>query len=172
MVVCKVIADIGGAEHRDPIGDAALGCGTGEAVRMADDPVGHITTIAAAGDADPLGVDLRVLLQNYIRKFHQIFVINGTVFAPDVSKLIASAIAAAGITEEYKITHVSPKLHLMEEYFPVSGFGATVNVQNRRVALLRIEVLRFEHPAPKQRRHFQREQIQEQRHTCFQGLFH
>ena len=48
-----VIADPGGSVIADPVGDAALTGGRGEAVRMRDDPVGHVAAIAAPGNAQP-----------------------------------------------------------------------------------------------------------------------
>lgn len=66
---------------------------------------------------------------------------------PDVGKLVALAVAAARIAEKDKVTFVCPELHLMEERGSVNGLWSAMDIQNCRIALIRVISNRFDYPA-------------------------
>ena len=114
---------------------------------MADNPVCHKAAVAAAGDAQLLGVYLGVFLQHFVGKGHDVAVIDGAVFAPQVGELVAPAVSAPGIAEEHKPALAGPVLHLVVEHLAVDGFGPAVDVQNGGIGLLGVKVLGAQHPA-------------------------
>ena len=68
----------------DQVGYGAHGDGRGEAVRLADDPVGHIAAIRAAADAQAGGVDRPCPLDYLIERGHEIDEILAAPVADDL----------------------------------------------------------------------------------------
>ena len=130
-----------------PVGNRPLGCRRSKPVRMPDDPVGHKPAIAPAGYANPLSVNLRILLQNVIHKFHQVAVIHCPIFSPNVGKFVSPAVGASGIAEEYKIPLTCPVLHLVVKHRAKGRFGPSVDVVYRGVSFTSVVSQGLHHPA-------------------------
>lgn len=130
LVGGEIVTDVRGPEKGQPTGDAALGGGRLELGVMADDPVGHIAAVGAAGDAKPLHVDIRISVQDFIREIHQVGVVDGPISSPDIGEVIALAVGALGVAEENEKAPAGPDLHFVDEDIPVDGFGAPVDRQN------------------------------------------
>ena len=128
MIPGKVLSNVRGKPKAHPVGDGALGRGGGEPVGVADDPVGHKAAIAAPGDAQPFLIDLGILFQHTVRKGHQVVVINGAVFSPQVGKLVAPAVSAPWVGKEHKPALAGPILHLVVEHLAVDRFRAAVDI--------------------------------------------
>ena len=114
---------------------------------MACNPIGQEASIGAAGDTDPGPVNLGIYVQNVVRKLHQVIIVQGSVDAGDRRIGIPMAVASSGITEEYKVTLIGPKLHLMVENHTIAGLGAAMDVQNSWVSTVYIIIGRGNHPA-------------------------
>lgn len=87
-------SDLAAAKITEPVGEAPLAYSSREPVRVADDPVGHPTAVAAAGDTDPGRIDGRILFTYVIHKLHEILEVDGAVFFSQVRELVAAAVAA------------------------------------------------------------------------------
>ena len=135
LVGGKVAADVGDAAEAEPVRYGPLGRAAAEPVRMADDPVGHEAAVAAAGLADPLGVDGGIGRQDRVTEGHEVLIVHVPVAAPDVRKCIVAAVAALGVAEEDEVPLPRPVLHLMIEHGPVDGLGTAVDIEHRRIPL-------------------------------------
>ena len=58
----KRVADVGAVLVGDPVADGSLGRGSRKPVRMADDPVCHVSAVGAACHADTRFINLRIPL--------------------------------------------------------------------------------------------------------------
>ena len=85
---------------------------------MTDNPVGHKTAVASAGNADTAFIDLWICRQHLIGKLHDIIIIFLSITSADVCKAVSSSVSAAWIAEEYKVTAVCPVLHFVIEQYP------------------------------------------------------
>ena len=130
-----------------PVTDTALAGRCSKPVCMACNPIGQEASIGAAGDTDPGPVNLGIYVQNVVRKLHQVIIVQGSVDAGDRRIGIPMAVASSGITEEYKVTLIGPKLHLMVENHTIAGLGAAMDVQNSWVSTVYIIIGRGNHPA-------------------------
>ena len=128
------------------IGDASLGGTAAKTVRMADDPVGHKAAIGTTGYTHALFVNLWIAGDAFVRKLHNIFVINGTVLSDYIGKHIVPALAASGITVDNKIAMVSPVLQLMVKNWAIGALRAAMNVQYGRILLGGIKVYGLQDP--------------------------
>ena len=147
LVHAEVHPDVRYPVKADPVGDRPLGSGADKPVGVADDPVGHKAAVAAAGLADLRPVDLGVGVQHRVGEVHQVLVVGLAVMAADIHKLVVPAVAAHRVAVEDKVAHVRPDLHLMVEDRAVGRLGAAVDIQDRRVFLFGVEVLREQHPS-------------------------
>ena len=64
------------------------------------------------------------------------------------AKGIAAAIRTMHVAEKDKITCIGPQLHFMIENGAIGSARTAVNIQNCRIDLRRIIILRFQYPAP------------------------
>ena len=114
---------------------------------MTDNPVGHKTAVASAGDTDTAFIDLWICRQHLIGKLHDIIIIFLSITSTDVCKAVSSSISAAWIAEEYEVTAVCPVLHFVIEHSSVNGLWTAMNIQNCRIALLWVKSDRLKHPS-------------------------
>ena len=114
---------------------------------MADNPVGHESAIAAAGNAEPFRVNVRIFSEHFVGKFHDIIVINGAVFAVYIAKFVAAAVAAPGIAVEHEVTCVGPHLHFMVIDIAKYRTWAAMDMKYRRILFPRLIARRLHSPA-------------------------
>ena len=138
-VVLRVLAhEVGDRPHRDR---------SREAVGLTDDPVGHVTAIRAAADAQPLAVDVAGAFDGLVQRAHEVDVVLARPVAHDVAaKPLAIAVGAAWVHVEDDKAHARQDLELVEEGPSVLGVRAAVDLHHRRVHPALVEVLGLEHP--------------------------
>ena len=73
--------------------------------------------------------------------------IRSAVIAPDVRKIIAAAVRALDVREEYDIPPCCPELHFVEEGFTVNAARPAMNIQNRGILLSPAVSFRKQHPS-------------------------
>src|SRR5205085_4003788 len=107
-----------------------------EAIRVADDPVGHEAAVAAAGDAQPVAVYPRILRQNHVDAAHDVCVIFATPLAHDaILDLLAVAGRAARVGEEDRPAARRVYLELLIPVDAILPCGAAVNAEDHRILL-------------------------------------
>src|SRR5262249_26361649 len=113
---------------------------------LCDGPVGQQSAAAAAGDAHLLVVDVATT-NELIDTGHQILVVvAGILVLNDVAKVLTVAGAAARVRIEHDVTLRRHPLKLVIEDESVSRVWSTVDVENQRVLLVRIEIGWLLHP--------------------------
>ena len=94
LILNEEVADIRDTIEGNPIRDATLGRCHLETIGMANDPVGHETTIGAPSNTQSILIDVWISGQHFISQVHQIIVINRTIASKDVRVGIINAIRA------------------------------------------------------------------------------
>ena len=134
-------AHVGIAPEGEHVGDGPLRGGAGEAVSVADDPVGQKAAVGAAGDGHTLRVNLGPCLQGGIVKGHQAFVVQRAVAGTDgLEKFGALAVRADGVAENHEISLGGQQLQLVVIHGGVDVLGAAVNFQHGGVALVGVVI--------------------------------
>src|SRR5450756_1615978 len=139
--------EVTGAPHADEIADAALRRRSCEAVRMADDPVGHIAAITTASDTHPPAVDVWLLLDK-ISPVHEVVEIDRAPPAPD-SLLVLLAIPgpAPRIAQVDDIAASHQEVELVHEQISVLVLRAAMDLENRWILLLGVKPWRRHDPS-------------------------
>src|SRR5699024_257374 len=91
------IAYAGVAEIAYGVAEGALGDGCGKAVGVADDPVGHVSAVGAAENAQLLVVDLGIRLADMVCELHEVVKVHRAVFVSQIGKDSAPAVGASGV---------------------------------------------------------------------------
>src|SRR5215469_4561805 len=114
---------------------------------MCNGPVGEDSTTATARHAELVLIDVATL-ENFIDSDHQIsVVVTGVVVLNDVTELLAITGRAARVDVENNVAFGGHPLKLMIEDPAVGRVWTTMNVEDKRVFLLRVEVGRLLDPA-------------------------
>jgi len=120
-------------------------CGP-ETIRLSDHPGGQQPAAAAAGHAEPPGVDV-LALRHRVDHGHQVAEIVARVAVlDDVAEHLPIAGAAPGIGDEHEVARCGQHLELVEEVRPVHGMRAAVDIEDQRVALAHVEARRLDQP--------------------------
>src|SRR5438067_7795832 len=147
LVFPEVPADVGRAEGRDVVADAALRRRGAEAVGVANDPVRHETAVAAAGDVYAPGVDPAHLL-DVVDGGHQVLVVlTAPVADARLREPLAVGMTAARIGVEHGVTAPREHLELVEKAVAVRAVRTAVDLEHQRPLLRRLEPARLEQPA-------------------------
>ena len=88
-----------------------------------------------------------IFFQHFVCESHQVVVINGAVFAPDIGKLVAPGGRAPRIAEEDEAAGAGHDLHFMHKAGAVVGAGAAVDFQSAGVFLVFVVVHGQQHKA-------------------------
>ena len=138
--------EIRGQHETRPVDHRLDRNGRAEAVGVADDPRGQAAATAAAGDEQVVGID-RAERDGRVDHAHQVVEILARVSVLDqVGELAAVARAAARIGIDHDIAGRRIKLDLRGEGRSVGGERATVDLEQQRVLLRRVEVRRAHDP--------------------------
>ena len=120
----------------------------GEALGLADDPVGHVAAVGPAADAQALVVDVARALDDLVERAHQVGVVHARPVTHDrAPEAFAVAVRTARVHVEDDKTHAREDLQLVEERPSVLGVRTAVDLHHGRMEAVRVEALRFEHPA-------------------------
>src|SRR5271166_5036831 len=132
----------------DEVGDAAQGDGSDEAIGVADDPVGHESAVAAAGDAHAVLVDPGILLERGIDAGHDVLVIHAAPVVLDAAlEFLAVAGGSARIAEEDRVAFSGVDLEFVVPIDAVLSGGAAVDAQDHRIFLAGFPVDGFDQEA-------------------------
>src|SRR6516165_11419195 len=131
---------------RRPVGNVTLRYCSRKAVRMRNGPVGEDSATAAPRHAEFLLVDVATL-EEFVDSDHQVsVVVTGVVVLNDVSELLAITGRAARVDVENNIAFGGHPLKFMIEDPAVGSVWTAMNVEDKRVLLLRVEVGRLLNP--------------------------
>ena len=129
-----------------PARDVALGHAGGEPLCVRDHPIGEQAAAASARDAELFVIDVTAL-DHFIDAAHEVLiVITGIMILNDVSELLAVGDAAAGIRIKHDVALGRHPLKFVLENPAVSRMRTAVDVQDKRIFLVRVEAGRLLHP--------------------------
>jgi hypothetical protein len=132
LALAEPRADVAGPVERHEVGEAAHRDRRFEPLGVPDDPVRHVAAVAAASDAQPIGVHIRPL-DHEVGRRHQILVVQ---VAPAAGNLGAELLAVPLAPPRIGVQHVVPlrgeHLKLVEERVPIERVRTAVNLQHQR----------------------------------------
>src|SRR4029077_3231093 len=129
-----------------PTGDIALRNCCSKAPSLSNHPVRQQSAAASAGDTKFFVIDVAAFYY-LIDAGHQIFVIVAWItILNHVPKFLAVTRAAARIRVEHHVTLRCHPLKFMNENVAVRDVWSTMDVQNQRIFLMRIEIRRLLQP--------------------------
>src|SRR5580704_767865 len=135
-VACSVIAD--------EIGDTTKRDRGFEAIGVPHDPVGHVAAVAAAGHAQPVPIDPRILLQHRVHAGHYVLVIHATPIVGDAAfELLTITGGAARIAEEDRVAAGRVNLKFVIPVHAVLSGGPSVNAEDHRIFFAGIKAYRL-----------------------------
>src|SRR5262249_45583138 len=142
------VADVARAEHAADVVHRPLGAGGLEPVGMADDPARHEAAVAAAEDAQTLGIDEVAPAQGLVETGHHVLVVAAAPVADHATgEFLAIAMAPAWVREDDHVAGSGVNLELVEEAVPVLRVRTAVDVQEGWVPLSRLVAERPHDPA-------------------------
>ena len=138
-VVLRVLAhEVGDRTHRDR---------GGKALRLADDPVGHVAAVRAAPNAHAAHIDVAGPFDQLVERAHQVEVVLASPVPHHLApEALAVAIRAARVHVEDHVPHAGEHLELVKEGKSVLPMRPAVDLHYQRVQPARVEVLGLEHP--------------------------
>src|SRR5258707_6002303 len=144
LVLPEVPADVARPERADVVADAPLRDRRLEAIGVPDDPVGHEPAVAAAGDVEPLAIDPPET-DGVIDAGHEVEVVLAAPVADArPQEPVAIGMAAARVHEEHAVSTAGEDLELVEEGVAVRAVRATVDLEDHRPPLRRVEAARLQ----------------------------
>src|SRR2546427_8863158 len=137
LVLREVGPDIRGAEEAHPARYAPICYGRAEPVGVPDGPVCHEPTVRTPRDGDSGSVDEREVLDDVVKRLHQVHEVPLAILASNVCKLLGVAVAPPRICADDSEATRGVNLELMHQRVTKSRLWSAMHVEDRGYLLLR-----------------------------------